>query len=169
MASRPADAASAICVLVSDAKAPQQTLPSAMLACDETRFIANARARTHPGAVLCVAADRLANTETHAMPAVNDPTTAKTVMPVTATSSIATDHRTAPLVTTALSERRWSWRGIDSAPTTAPTPKPAESKPKPPAPSPNWSRAITGSSAQNALAQMPKLRLRMTSARMALE
>ena len=94
---------------------------------------------------------------------------ANSVIPLTAINRIATAHRTAPLVTMALSERRLSWRGIDNAPTTAPTPKPAESNPKPPAPNPNWSRAITGNNAQKALAQMPKLKLRMISARIALE
>ena len=58
----PAEAASAICVPVNVANPPHKALPSARLACTVTRFIPSARARTQGGAVLCVAADRLANT-----------------------------------------------------------------------------------------------------------
>ncbi|NJN39976.1 MAG: hypothetical protein HC807_02675 [Gammaproteobacteria bacterium] len=56
-----------------------------------------------------------------------------------------------------------------SALTTAPVPNAADTKPKPPAPRPSWSRAITGNSAQNALAHTVKLTVRMMSDRMAPE
>ena len=134
-----------------------------------TRFMDTARARTQAGAALWVPADRLGSTLTQAAPAAPVPTTAIAVLPVEAMSSVAAIHRKKPVVTTAFSESRCSWRGIDSAPTTAPMPKLADNIPKPPAPSPNWSRAMTGSSAHRALAQTLKLRLRLSSERIAGE
>ena len=87
-----------------DASAPHATLPSARLACTVKKFIATARARTHAGAALCVAAPRLASTPTHAAPAPNAPTSATAVMVVAATSVDAITHSSAKPVTTLLSE-----------------------------------------------------------------
>ena len=51
----------------------------------------------------------------------------------------------------------------------APMPKLADSKPKPPAPRPSWSRAMTGNSAQNALAHTLNARFLMMNARIGAE
>src|SRR5215831_12959686 len=144
-------------------------LPNARLAWFATRFIATARARTQAGAVLCVPAERLASTPTHAMPAHEVPITASAGKCVAATSNVAAVHKNTLDTTILLSERRPRSPGIDSALATAPNPKPAESRPKPPAPRPSWSRAITGSSAHNALAHTLKLKLRLMSERIAGE
>ena len=64
---------------MAEASAPHTTLPSASDACIATRFIATARARTQAGALLCVPADRLASTHTHATPAAKAPATASAV------------------------------------------------------------------------------------------
>jgi hypothetical protein len=48
-------------------------------------------------------------------------------------------------------------------------PNAADSRPNPPAPRPSSSRAITGSSAQNTLAQTANDRLRSSSERIAFE
>src|SRR6516225_6947477 len=165
----PADAASATLVLVAEARAPHSALPNARLACVDTRFMATARARTQAGAVVWVPAERLASTPTHAMPAHDVPITASAGRCVAATSNVAAVHRNTLETTMLLSERRPRSRGIDSALATAPNPKPAESRPKPPAPRPSWSRAITGSSAHNALAHTLKLKLRLMSERIAGE
>src|SRR5215207_432714 len=103
-------------MLATAANEPQTTLPSARLACTAINVIETARARTHAGAALCVPADRLANTPTHAAPAPHAPISATTVMLVDATSSVAAVHRTTPALTSALSDMRCSSRGIDNAP-----------------------------------------------------
>ncbi len=71
-----------------------------------TRLMATARARTHAGAALCVPADRLASTPTHAAPAPNMPTSATIVMAVDAISKVAPTHRTMAALTTVLSDTR---------------------------------------------------------------
>src|SRR5579864_669009 len=132
-----AEAPSAQCVPTPDASAPQTALPMARQPCVATRFIDTALARTHAGALLCVPADRLAKTYTHAIPAQNAPTSASAVMPVSATRNVATAHNCAPDVTVLFIDCRSSSPGIEIAPTIAPIPKLADSRPKPPAPRPS--------------------------------
>ncbi len=71
-------------------------------------------------------------------------------------------------MTTVLSGYRFSNLGITNAETTAPDPNIPNIAPYPAADMPSWSRAITGSSAHSALAQMLKTSVRTISARMAL-
>jgi hypothetical protein len=84
-------------------------------------------------------------------------------------STMDSVHSTMPDLTIELRLLRCICPGMSSAPVTAPLPNAAERRPKPPADRPSWSRAITGSSAQNALAHTAKVRLRMTNARMTAE
>src|SRR5690242_10936821 len=106
-----ADTASAMRVFVAEASAPQTTLPSARLAWFATRFMATARARTQAGALLCVPAERLASTPTHAMPAPQVPTTASAVMLVMAINAAAATQRKTADTTMLFSERRLISRG----------------------------------------------------------
>ena len=91
------------------------------------------------------------------------------MMLVNATIRIAHAQRIPPCVTMTFIGCWARSRGIEIAPRIAPMPKLAERRPKPPAPRPSWSRAITGSSAQNALAHTLNVRLRSTNARMGAE
>ena len=67
-----------------EASVPQTTPPAARLACCAMTFIDTARARTQAGEELCVAAERLANTPTHAAPAAAVPASVSTVKGETA-------------------------------------------------------------------------------------
>src|SRR5438552_3186745 len=95
-----AAAATAMRVPANDATPPQTMLPSARLACVETRFVDTARARTHAGAAPCVPADRLARTVTQAVPAAQAPTIATASSEVDATINVAPAHSRTPDVTT---------------------------------------------------------------------
>ena len=152
-----------------EAIVPQTMLPTAMLACTATRLMPTARARTQAGAVDCVPADRLANTPTHAIPVPNAPKSANGLWWATASSTVETTQSAIDETTSACSDCFCSRRGIAIAPTTAPKPKVADSRPKPLASVLSRSRAISGSSAQNALAQSAKVRLWRMNARIAGE
>ena len=165
-ASRSADETPrAMRVSVAAASAPHAGLPIARHACTATRFIATALARTHAGTELCVPVERLAWTVTQAAPEQNVPAAASATCPDAAIRRFASAQRIAAVRTTRLSERVLSWRGIETAPITAPTPNIPNRKPYPPAPSLSWSRAITGSSAQSALAQAVNESVRRMNAR----
>src|SRR5512145_2210868 len=95
----------------SEASQPQIALPTAMLAWNATRFIANARARTQAGVELWVPADRLASALTQAAPAPTMPTMATARIDVEATSAVAAAHSTKPLFTTLFKDTRCKRRG----------------------------------------------------------
>ena len=98
-----------------------------MQACTATRFIATARARTHAGAELCVPADRLACTVTHAAPAPNVPAAASTVISVAAISRPASAHSIVRAVDDAVQRPLAQLpRESATAPMTAPMPNIAE-------------------------------------------
>ena len=119
--------------------------------------------------MLCNPADRLAWTLTHAIPAQAAPSSASGVNSVAAISVTASAHSTTPYETTVFNDLARIWPGTASAPITAPTPNPVNSNPNPPGPMCSWSRAMTGSSAHNAEAQIVNVRLRMITVRIAIE
>src|SRR4029079_1845161 len=105
------EAPSAQRVPTPDASAPQTALPMARHPCVVTMFIATARARHHAGALLCVPADSVAKTHTHAAPAQAAPTSAIAVCTVKATQSVAAAHNSAADDTTLFIGWRWRRAG----------------------------------------------------------
>src|SRR5689334_19860080 len=103
-----AEPANERCVPSADARAPHIALPMARQPCVATRLIETARARTHAGALLCVPADRVANTYTHAIPAQPAPSSASGVLSVSATMNVAQAHNNAPNVTTRFMDDRFN-------------------------------------------------------------